>query len=241
MRALSRENECVPPKPTAIVYVDGFNLYYGLLAGSDYKWLDLEGLFDCLLPQYDVTLIRYFTARVKKAARPMDPSAPERQKAYLLALQSLPRVRVTEGSFMIHKSFARRRYPARWHGIPVPRRLREHHIVPIWKIEEKGSDVNLGAYLILEAAQKSADIHLVVTSDSDLAEPLQIATRDLGAKVALCFPHGRNSKELMRCSHEFIVSISEEALARSQLSNPVLHGKSTIYRPVSWDQEIGLR
>jgi hypothetical protein len=225
----------MPPKPTAIVYVDGFNLYYGLLAGSDYKWLDLEALFDYLLPQYEVTLIRYFTARVKKAARPMDPSAPERQKAYLNALQSLPRVRVTEGSFMIHKSFARRRYPAKWHGFTVPRRLRERHIVPIWKIEEKGSDVNLGAYLVLDAAQKSADLYVVVTSDSDLAEPLQIATRDLGARVALSFPHGRRSKELARATHEFVLWISDGALARSQLTNPVVQGRNAHHRPQSWD------
>jgi len=225
----------VSSKPTAIVYVDGFNLYYGLLAKSDHKWLNLEALFDDLLPQYDVIMIRYFTARVKAAARPIDPSAPDRQKAYLNALQSLPRVRVIEGSFMIHKSYARRRYPAKWHGLPVPRRLRERHIVPVWKVEEKGSDVNLGAYLVLDAAQKAADLHVVVTSDSDLAEPLQIVTRDLGAKVALSFPHGRHSKELARCTHEFIVWISDGALARSQLSNPVVHGKSTFYRPKSWD------
>jgi hypothetical protein len=28
-----------------VVYVDGFNLYYGALRGTPFKWLDLYGLF----------------------------------------------------------------------------------------------------------------------------------------------------------------------------------------------------
>lgn len=136
---------------------------------------------------------------------------------------------------MIHKSRARRRYRNRWHRVPVLRSWRERRTVTIWKVEEKGSDVNPGAYLVLDAAQQAADLHLVVTSDSDLAEPFQIATRDLGAKVALSFPHGRTSKELAKCAYEFLVCISEGALSRSQLANPVKVGTSTFYRPKQWD------
>ena len=29
----------------SIVYIDGFNLYYGALKGGPYKWLDLERFF----------------------------------------------------------------------------------------------------------------------------------------------------------------------------------------------------
>jgi len=32
------------------VYVDGFNLYYGCLKGTPYKWLDLGALCQALLP-----------------------------------------------------------------------------------------------------------------------------------------------------------------------------------------------
>jgi hypothetical protein len=28
----------------ALVYIDGFNLYYGAVKGSPYKWLDLAAL-----------------------------------------------------------------------------------------------------------------------------------------------------------------------------------------------------
>lgn len=32
------------------VYVDGFNLYYGCLKGSAYKWLNIPELCDKILP-----------------------------------------------------------------------------------------------------------------------------------------------------------------------------------------------
>ena len=34
----------VPPMKTTL-YIDGFNLYYGVLKGSPYKWLDVVKLF----------------------------------------------------------------------------------------------------------------------------------------------------------------------------------------------------
>ena len=36
---------------TTNVYVDGFNLYYGALKGTPYKWLDLGALSKVLLPR----------------------------------------------------------------------------------------------------------------------------------------------------------------------------------------------
>jgi hypothetical protein len=74
------------------VYIDGFNLYYGLLRGTPHRWLDLEQFCDSLLPKNDVRKIYYFTAKVD--ARPNDPGQPTRQLAYLNALTSLRRVEV---------------------------------------------------------------------------------------------------------------------------------------------------
>jgi hypothetical protein len=56
------------------VYVDGFNLFYGALKGSPYKWLNLEALCQRLLPKDSIRQIRYFTAKV--SARPGDPRRP---------------------------------------------------------------------------------------------------------------------------------------------------------------------
>jgi hypothetical protein len=70
------------------VYVDGFNLYYGCLKGSPYKWLDLDALSRTLLPGDDIHRIRYFTARV--SARPDNPACNRRQAVYLRALRTIP-------------------------------------------------------------------------------------------------------------------------------------------------------
>ena len=46
------------------VYVDGFNLYYGALKGTPFKWLDLVALFGKVLqPRHDILKVKYFTAR----------------------------------------------------------------------------------------------------------------------------------------------------------------------------------
>ena len=47
------------------VYVDGFNLYYGALKGTSWKWLDLVALCEMVLQQHHRILkVEYFTARV---------------------------------------------------------------------------------------------------------------------------------------------------------------------------------
>ena len=89
---------CGPMRLDTHVYIDGFNLYYGLLKGSAYKWLDLERFCDQLLPRNTVTEIHYFTAKVD--ARPQDSAQPVRQQAYLQALQTLGRVQIHLGTFL---------------------------------------------------------------------------------------------------------------------------------------------
>ena len=74
-----------PVMPIANVYVDGFNLYFGALRNTPYRWLNIVELSRRLLRD-EVTLnrVRYFTARV--VSRPDDPTAAERQETYLRAL-----------------------------------------------------------------------------------------------------------------------------------------------------------
>lgn len=70
------------------IYVDGFNLYYGSLQGTPYKWLNIDELCKRLIRgNYPVQRIRYFTARL--TARPNDLQQPQRQETYLRALRTL--------------------------------------------------------------------------------------------------------------------------------------------------------
>lgn len=72
------------PKRTA-VYIDGFNLYYGALKGTPYKWLDIQALWGRVLsPVHQVVAVKYFTAKV--ADTPSKPGVAQRQQTYLDAL-----------------------------------------------------------------------------------------------------------------------------------------------------------
>ena len=80
------------------VYVDGFNLYYGALKDTAFKWLDPVKLAYQLLPAgYSVSKLKYFTARVPGI---QDAGAPARQQAYLNAFATLPDVEVLWGTFL---------------------------------------------------------------------------------------------------------------------------------------------
>ncbi|WP_426173301.1 NYN domain-containing protein [Massilia sp. TWR1-2-2] len=51
---------------TTAVYVDAYNLYYGRLRGSRFKWLDLVKLFETIISQRDqnetLERVNFFTA-----------------------------------------------------------------------------------------------------------------------------------------------------------------------------------
>ena len=82
----------------ARVYIDGFNLYYGAVKGTSFKWLNLVRLSALLLPRTCVVdKVLYFTAHVSGV---LDPGAPARQQTYLSALSTLPEVKVHFGSFL---------------------------------------------------------------------------------------------------------------------------------------------
>jgi hypothetical protein len=47
------------------VYIDGFNLYYGAVNGTPYRWLNLAEMCRMLLPRDQILQIKYFTAKLK--------------------------------------------------------------------------------------------------------------------------------------------------------------------------------
>ena len=51
---------------TTAVYVDGYNLYYGRIRNTCFKWIDVVRLFEILLhdqnPTHELAHVHYFTA-----------------------------------------------------------------------------------------------------------------------------------------------------------------------------------
>lgn len=125
------------------VYVDGFNLYYGALKGTPYRWLDIATLCTLLLPNHQIHRIRYFTARIQPL--PNDSTKHQRQDAYLRALQTIPQATIHFGHYL--------KRPIRMPLVNSPNN--NPQFVEVWRIEEKGSDVNLATYLSWMASNKT--------------------------------------------------------------------------------------
>lgn len=80
------------------VYVDGFNLYYGAVKGTPFKWLNPVALARQVLPAgFTIERLKYFTAHASGVA---DPGVPKRQHAYLSALKTLPEIEIFFGRFL---------------------------------------------------------------------------------------------------------------------------------------------
>ena len=207
------------------VYFDGFNFYFGAIRGTPYKWLNLLDLSRGLLrPDNEIGRIRYFTARI--SARRDDPGGPERQATYLRALETLPDLTIHLGQFFTNEK-------------TMPR-ADGHGFVRVLKREEKGSDVNLAAYLLVDAAADEYDTALVVSNDSDLLTPIRLAQERFGKTIGVACPvfNDRHPNQQLVQQADFNVNITRKRrrlLAASLFPDPVVDATGReISKPKSW-------
>jgi len=107
------------------VYVDGFNLYYGAVRHTPYKWLNIRHMCEIIFPKNEIAEIHYCTAIVKDA--PWDPEQSLRQLTFIRALETTD-VDVHYGSFLRKE-------------VDMPRARRhpgQSRMVKVIKTEEKG-------------------------------------------------------------------------------------------------------
>jgi uncharacterized LabA/DUF88 family protein len=204
------------------IYIDGFNLYYGAVRGTAFKWLDVAKMCRLLLPSHTITSIRYFTARIK--ARPHDPDAPTRQQMYLRALQTIPNLSIHFGQFLTHAVWM----PDAASSTNPPKMLR------VLKTEEKGSDVNLATYLLLDGFQRVYDVAVLVTNDSDLLEPIRAVRAVLGLQAGILCPNPRASWVLRPPTVNFLKRIRSGVLASSQVPAQLSDSAGTFHKPKTW-------
>ena len=203
------------------VYVDGFNLYYGALRGTSWKWLDLPALFaEVLQAHHDIATVKYFTARV--SSLPDDPSKPQRQDVYLRALcHYRPEVEVYYGHFLSH--------PVR---APLAQPRGTQRTVEIIRTEEKGSDVNLAVHLLNDAWLDTYDCAVLVSNDSDIAEAMRLVRQQHEKQIGLLTPGTRKPSHQLLKHADFARHIRPGALRRSQLPDPI--PETNIRKPARW-------
>jgi hypothetical protein len=204
------------------VYIDGFNFYYRCVKGTPFKWLDVSKLATLVLPgNASVNRIRYFTARVTPL--PGNPDAPIRQQIYLRALGTIPNLEITFGHFLTNETMMPLAAPAP--GGPK--------FVKVRRTDEKGSDVNLATYLLLDAFRKDCQAALVISNDSDLAEPIRLAREQFGLRIVLAVPPRKPSVTLMKLAH-LIRRVRPGVLQASQFPDVLTDSVGTFRKPATW-------
>ncbi|MCY3820886.1 MAG: NYN domain-containing protein [Gammaproteobacteria bacterium] len=208
--------------PRTIVYVDGFNLYYGAIRGSPYRWLDLQRYFAKVRPVDDIQAIKYFTA-------PVTGMAGSRQDALLRAFGTLPRVEVILGAFKLKRiSCTFRTCPRIANGTPgfdVP--------------EEKRTDVNIALHMLDDAYQQLCDRQVLVSGDSDMVPAVRMVQRRFpDVRIHVYVParvRRRGAAVELRGAAHRSRTLPLNLMANSLLPNPVIARDGTvIHKPLDW-------
>ena len=151
-----------------IVYIDGFNLYYGACRAPGRRWLSPLALAERLLPNDEIAEVAYFTANIKRD--PEDPGAQDRQRLYHRALQTIPNLEIFLGRYI----------PKRVRGELVDAAADEPSRRTVLTYEEKGTDVNLATRLLLDGFNRRYESAAVISNDGDLKMPIRVVREELG-------------------------------------------------------------
>lgn len=226
-----------------IVYIDGYNFYYGRLKETPYKWLDIVKLFEKhivrpQLPHTEIILVKYFTANVMGNFSSHGDIGVEMQNRYHRALMKTHPERL-EIIYGYHSAEAVHMPKYQGHG-PVDKRDN----YKVWKLNEKQTDVNIALHLYRDAAMGAADAQVVCSSDSDLEPVLKMIKNDgFSVEIGLVLPsrpitEGHHSRPANKKLSDIVnwtrTHINDDELANSQLSDVIPTSKKAIKKPDYW-------
>lgn len=230
-------------KKTA-VYIDGYNLYYGRLRGTQFKWLDLPVLFDHILSIQDpaavVEAVKFFSAPALGRFASHGGDSVIAQESYHRALQTRhpARFSIKLGNHSMDNDGSL--LPTFVPGQPYDRNVKTR----VWRLEEKMTDVNLAMAMYRDASKGLFDQVVLCSNDSD-TEPVLEALREDFPKlvIGLVTPvrppadesaSRRFSVSLMRHAHWTRRYILDAELSAAQLPTVVPTKKKAIRKPPHW-------
>ena len=167
-------------KQRVIVYVDGFNFYYGLRTKGwrKYYWLDMVKFAEKLLrPHQELVEIGYFSAKQ------INQEKSNRQDILFQANKLNPKFTLHLGKYLtkdITCKFCNN---------------------VIHTFEEKETDVRIATTMLADVYQKRCDVTILISADSDLVPPIErIKEISPGHKIIVCFPPSHYSSNLKKWS-----------------------------------------
>ncbi|WP_083454225.1 NYN domain-containing protein [Pseudomonas sp. P97.38] len=174
-------------------FVDGYNLFYGLLAGTPYKWLDLRSLLSHIAhvenPCSTMASVDYFTSSIKPSLATRGRISKEAQDAYIRALKTTC-IRVHYGHHQLEPAKAPR-------FVDKKTKASRTDKVDIWKLEEKETDVHIAISMYRTAAKQTTlkqhdrlEQLVLVSSDTDMTPALRALREDFPeVTIGVILPH----------------------------------------------------
>ncbi len=233
------------------IYIDGYNLYYGVLKNSPYKWLDpIELVKSAIINSVpanilagldNVIITKYFTSEVIPKIT-FSATAATDQKAYHQALQCIypeEMFSIILGTHTVNPVTLRQVDPLR------PKEL--HAGCPqvnVWRIEEKQTDINIAVHALMDAFSDPTPQHFVfVSNDTDLCPLLDALKKLEHIKTGVIAPvdgiYRHQATDLARRVDWAKKEIKPEELKAAQLALRIDRSvrtelKSSIRKPLEW-------
>lgn len=171
---MMQENNQIKERVT--VYIDGFNLYFGMREANldNCRWLDIKKLVNNLLKPHQILGdIKYYTSRVSN-----NPDKQKRQSTYLDALASTG-VKLFYGNYQ-DGSIECKRCHHKWRTA-----------------KEKMTDVNIATAIIVDAFKDEYDMAMLISGDSDLTPPIREVHKNFKDKrIFIVFPPKRSNSSM---------------------------------------------
>lgn len=224
-------------------FVDGYNLFYGLLAGTQYKWLDLQALLAHVLrvehPDSTLEAVSFFTSGVKPSLATRGIASKEAQDTYLRALIAHG-VSVFYGRHQLESGKA-----PRFVDKDTPASRADQ--VEIWKLEEKETDVHIAISMYRLAAHQAAlppeqriEQMVLVSADTDMTPALRALHEDFpDLRIGVILPHREGIPRtvpgsLKQYAHWMRHVVTNVELAAYQFPSRVSTRKKPADKPPYW-------
>jgi uncharacterized LabA/DUF88 family protein len=220
-----------------IVYIDGYNLYYGRLKSNGFKWIDVYHLVETICkvqdPTSNIIKVKYFTAPVRTKFSSHGQEANKSQDSYHKALKEIrgESIEIIKGFHTVEKGNAAK------YNNPIDLIDR----VDIWDFEEKQTDVNIAMHMYRDAFNDNCTQQVLVSNDSDLESALKFIKEDKPKIVlGLIIPKANNiqgrpvTKYLDKYSDWTRKYILDDECEKSLMPDKVPTKKKCIFKPSYW-------
>lgn len=228
--------------PLSIVYIDGYNFYYGRLRNTSYKWLDVVKLFEnsivrAQLPDTKIVKVKFFTADAMANFSSHGKLGPQMQLRYHRALEALypDKLQIIKGYHSAETATMPKYIDDNSGGI-----VDKNDSHKVWRLNEKQTDVNIALHLYRDAQQAIANNLVICSADSDLVPALKMIRMDgFPVRIGIVIPKSPSNPrppnaQLSKLADWTRSHIRDEELSASQLPNRVPTRKKPIIKPEYW-------